>query len=257
MIASDTAAVPDPLPFWGKIDCAESSRHEVIPSGGDDHETAIGEPQGDLSFRRLTVEPDDDIYGERCELGLNWSQPSDSGNGTFGPGPTVRYQEGDRRVTMLSIRIPPGTRIDGKLWRTVAQMKQAQPYDNPVLAPILELQVMRNRWYLQGDWETLWWAPAREGVWTRFAFDVTYSQDRAKGSVRLYVDLNGDGDFEDADERSPVVRRATLVPEITRAGGPIPPGESIPSHLRAGIYHHPDHDCPCSIDLDNVQIVAP
>jgi hypothetical protein len=34
-------------------------------------------------------------------------------------------------------------------------------------------------------------------------------------------------------------------------------GESIPDHLRAGIYQNPNYSCPsgCSVDVDNVQVV--
>lgn len=35
------------------------------------------------------------------------------------------------------------------------------------------------------------------------------------------------------------------------------PGDPVPSHLRAGLYHSPDFDCPmgvCRVGIDNVQI---
>ncbi len=55
---------------------------------------------------------------------------------------------------------------------------------------------------------------------------------------------------------------ATLKRETT--GGTddgIAPGESIPSHLRVGIYHNPAIACPppsgCSTQVDNVQVVRP
>ena len=39
------------------------------------------------------------------------------------------------------------------------------------------------------------------------------------------------------------------------------PGQPIPSHLRAGIYHDPLIPCPsptgCSVDIDNVQVIRP
>ena len=96
LLASDVGLNPNPLPFWGRIECEDPSRHELIPTGGDLHPTATGTPQGNTSFRRLRVLDGDDFYGERCELGLNWAT-----------GPTAFYREGRRRITALSLRAPP------------------------------------------------------------------------------------------------------------------------------------------------------
>jgi hypothetical protein len=59
-----------------------------------------------------------------------------------------------------------------------------------------------------------------------------------------------------------VIHTATLATEI--AGYPsdgVAVGTGIPSHLRMGVYHDPSIPCPsptgCSIDIDNVQVVAP
>jgi hypothetical protein len=59
------------------------------------------------------------------------------------------------------------------------------------------------------------------------------------------------------------MRTYTLKREI-RGGGRdgIAPGKSIPSHLRAGLYHDEGYSCPessggCSVDVDNVQVVRP
>jgi hypothetical protein len=97
-------------------------------------------------------------------------------------------------------------------------------------------------------------------MWTRFAFDVVYSQNPEIGSIQVSVDLNGDGDFEDPNEHSPKMHAPTLATE-TEPGYEIPPGGSIPSHLRAGIYHNTKFSCPrpvgCSSNLDNLQVIAP
>ena len=93
----------------------------------------------------------------------------------------------------------------------------------------------------------------RHGVWVRYAFDVVYSTDPAKGSVKVYVDLNGDGDALDRGEQSPRIMMATLARD-TQTGAP------IPDHLRIGIYHDSSIACPppagCSVDVDNVQVVG-
>ena len=46
LIASDTAANPNPDAFWGRNYCANDSRVQQITSGGDPHPTATGAPQG-------------------------------------------------------------------------------------------------------------------------------------------------------------------------------------------------------------------
>ncbi len=255
VVASDTASNPDPVPFWGKIDCQASSRTQAPSSGGDTHPTADGTSQGNSAFRRQTVIDGDNIWGERCELGNNWSQPT--GADPAGPGPTMFYQEGERRVTYASLRLPSSTPM-GNTWRTVLQMKQMQPYNNPTPAPILELQLENNQWMFVNSWNGVWTAPAQQNVWTRFAFDITYSQNPSIGSIKIYADLNGDGDFSDANEQSSVIHTATLEAE-TQTGGtsPYSVGQSIPDHLRTGIYQDPAYNCPtgCSMDVDNVQVV--
>jgi hypothetical protein len=106
-----------------------------------------------------------------------------------------------------------------------------------------------------------WRVTAQKNVWTRIAVDAYYSQYVEKGWVKYYVDANGDGDFSDPGERSPVFHTNTLKREIpgTTADGLVA-GDTIPSHLRLGIYHDSPIPCPsptgCSVDIDNVQVVV-
>ena len=66
---------------------------------------ATGDPQGNASYRTMTVFDGDNISGERCELSYNtWHQPLASPsnpNDTF-----YNYTEGTRRATYLSYRSP-------------------------------------------------------------------------------------------------------------------------------------------------------
>jgi hypothetical protein len=254
-IASDTTSESNPLPFWGSIQCQSSSRYATEASDGDTHTTATGAPQGNTAYRKLTAFDGDDFYGERCELGEN-----DSRTGT-----TVFYHEGQHRVTYLSERLPSNYPLANPNWQTVMQMKQTQPSNDATGGPELEMQAREGKWVVIDSWKTLWEFPAQANKWTRFAYDVYYSQDPSKGWIQVSADLNGDGDFNDPGERSPVIHTATLrtepAPEPGTADVGLPAGAPIPSHLRVGIYHNPVIPCVapsgCSVDVDNVQVMAP
>jgi polysaccharide lyase-like protein len=249
LTASDTSSVVDPHAFWGSVDCQTESRQQQQTLGGDPHLSGIGSSQGDSAFRRMTVQDGDNFWGERCELGMNDVS-----------GPTAFYRNAQRRVTFASIRLPANTDVNSNRWRTVLQMKQTQPYNNPDMSPVFELEQLNGQWAVQSSWKDLWYFPATAGRWTRFAFDIVYSPDPAIGQVKTYVDLNGDGDAADAGEQSPVIHVATL---RTETAGPdrsaYAVGQAIPDHLRAGVYQDAAYPCPsgCSVDIDNVQVTAP
>jgi hypothetical protein len=254
LIASDTGANPDPEGFWGALQCVDPARYAHVDAGGDLHETATGRPQGNDAYRRLTVEDGDNFYGERCELGEDdWRH-----------GPTAFYGQGSHLLTYISERLPDNFPLYANTWQTVMQMKQAQPSDHGGGAPIIEMEAREGRWWIGDDWHALWSFKAERNRWSRFAWDVYYSNLPHKGSIQVSADLNGDGDFEDPGERSPVFHVRTLKTEIDGPNGEgdgIAPGEPIPSHLRAGIYHNPAIPCRppggCSVQVDNVQILAP
>lgn len=270
LIASDTAAVADPTTFWGQIACdldsspPDQSGHFHQTTEGDPHKAATGAQQGDDDYRRLAVFDGDDYYGERCELGENDHD-----------GPVTFYGEGDRLVTYLSIRLPETFPASVVAWQSVMQMKQTQPADNGGGTPIIELDVWGDKWRLRQSsstgpssqsvqrWSTEVTDPSQSGGWTRFAFGVVYSKNSSLGSIEIYVDLNGDGDFGDASEYALIDNVATLKEETAGSSSDgLTEGDSIPSHLRAGIYHNSSIPCTsgaggCSIEIDNVQVVEP
>ena len=98
-------------------------------------------------------------------------------------------------------------------WQTVLQMKQAQPSATVAGQPVLSMRADHDQFHLRHSVSPTVDRPAGdaldnpcpEDAWTRFAFDVHYSQFPDQGSIRVYVDLNGDGDSLDASEQSPDV----------------------------------------------------
>ncbi len=261
LLFNDPGLTIDPSLLWGATDCQHDSRHRLL-FGGDSTAIAPGLSEAsEDSFRRLAVLDGDDVWGERCELGLN-DHPK---------GPTALYREGQRRLTTFSLRLADDFPLSTQNWQVVMQMKQAQPSANGGGTPAISLSARRGQWQLHrsssvgpsSGSEQLWSAPAETSRWTRFTFDVNYSQDASLGSIKVHVDLNGDGDSTDLGEQSPTIQTYTLKRETDggEADDGIAPGESIPAHLRIGPYHDPAIACPppggCSLDLDNVQVVNP
>jgi hypothetical protein len=262
----DTAADPDAHDLWGaRYACENDSRVTNPQTGGDPNPTASGASQGNSSYRKLTVYDGDDYSGERCELAYNeWdgglSTPSDQ-YGTF-----YNYFEGDRRTTYFSVRLPDNFPLNATKWQGVGQMKQAAPNDSTTDIPVLSFSAYDGVWSFwhtannaQSDTE-LWGTPAKKNVWTRIRVDAYYSQYSNLGWVQYSVDSNGDGDFSDPGEVSPVFHTNTLLRNGTGSSNDeLPAGASIPSHLRLGIYHDPSIACPggCSVDIDNVEVVKP
>ena len=250
---SDTASASTIWPFWGTMDCQNGDRVQWLSSGGDTHPQELSsDPQGNSSYRQLTVFDGDDVSGERCELGLNDHRI----------GPTAVYNEGDHKITYFSLRLPSSYPLSTDTWQTVMQMKQTQPADGGDGVPILFMGAYDDYWHIEssekeGGYDTF---PATANTWTRFAWDVYYSQDPKKGHLQVSADLNNDGDFADAGESSSTFYGQTLKTEVSGPNGSsdgLSPGDPIPSHLRMGIYHDPTLKCAsgCSIDVDNVQIV--
>ncbi len=265
VLRNDTAAAADPEPgLWGSIECASDSRHAYSTSGGDPAPTADGTQQGNAAFRRLSILDGDDFWGERCELGRNTNSYGEN-HGTKRTGTFALYRGGEQRITFFSERYPANFSESTSLWQTVAQIKQTQPADNQGDGPVLELQLYANRLRLQNSWQRAWTTRApRPDTWIRYALDVTYSPDPTVGSVKAYVDLNGDGDALDTGEQS---RRLHVATQLAETDGPMGtadgfrPGDPIPNHLRLGLYHDTSIPCPppsgCSVDVDNVQVVGP
>lgn len=254
LLDEDLGTQSDTKPIWGNTSyCASWTRVQHIADPG---------------YRRIRVLDGDNVWGERCEIANNnHSNGEGGGSGTF-----QLYREGQRKLTSMKLRLPGDFPLATEYWQLVAQMKQAQPSDNGGGTPALSLQLYDGMWQLHQSTSTgpssvtkpIWTTPASKGQWTEIAFDITYSQDPAKGRIQMFVDRNADGDANDTGERSPVLNTYTLKRETATNSGDgvtndgIAEGESIPSHLRLGIYHDDRIACPapagCYVDYDDVQV---
>jgi hypothetical protein len=240
LLKQDLATDPDPMSLWGDIDAVSPTRHQWFGSGG---------PSGG-SFRRMTAQDGDLYHGdsERAELGNSNYQLNASGNlKTF-----FLYREGERRVTSYWMRLPTDFPInDMEHWQVVMQMKQSEPATNADGTPVISLQAIEGNWILKQSSSSdlsektryIWTTPAKVGVWTHIVVDATYSSDPSKGLFQITI----------GGMTSPVMHSYNLKREISPAGPGLKVGDSIPSHLRLGIYHDPVMP-GTHVDIANVQV---
>ena len=239
LLRHDAGTSPDPLPLWNQIAAQGPSRHQHFSSGG---------PDGS-AFRRMSVQDGDDYWGERAELGYNSRL-----NGLGAPwGTFFLYNEGERRVTDFSMRLPSNFPINTTKWQVVMQMKQTGPSANSGGTPVLALEAREGRWVLtqsnsagsSSNTHEVWSTPATLNKWTDISLDVTYSPNPSQGKVQITVD----------GVSSPVFTTYTQKYEIAPAGQGLTVGGAIPSHLRMGIYH--ESSLPGThVDLADVRVSA-
>ena len=228
------------MSLWGDIDAVSPTRHQWFGSGGP-----IGGP-----FRRMTAQDGDLYHGdsERAELGNSNYQLNSSGKlKTF-----FLYREGERRVTSYWMRLPTDFPInDMEHWQVVMQMKQSEPATNADGTPVISLQAIEGNWILKQSSSSglsektryIWTTPAKVGDWTHIVVDATYSSDPSKGLFQITI----------GGVTSPVMHSYNLKKEISPAGPGLKVGDSIPSHLRLGIYHDPVMP-GTHVDIADVQV---
>jgi hypothetical protein len=226
LLKQDLATDPDPMSLWGDIDAVSPTRHQWF---------ALGGPAG-VPYRRMTAKDGDLYHGdsERAELGnSSYLTNPDGSLKTF-----FLYKEGQRRVTSYWMRLAPNFPIDDmENWQVVMQMKQSEPATNADGTPVISLQAIEGNWILKQSSSAglsestryIWTTPAKVGAWTHIVVDATYSSDPSKGLFQITI----------GGVPSPVMHSYNLKKEISPAGPGLHVGESIPSHLRLGIYHDP------------------
>lgn len=269
MKAYSTLAIPSPLhadpmdvadvvPQWGSIQAVSATRYTLQTSGSDLR------PQGDettapTNYRRLSLTDGDNFSGERVEMGRNdWRYGIAGGSGTF-----MVYEPGQRYQTYFSMRLSADFPISNTNWQLVMQMKQAQPYTaDGHSSPVIALQARQNQWQIitpaHPEASPLWTAPAIVSRWTRFHWDITYSNNSAVASIRLRIDDRaGATDFVPQYDSGTMTGEATLTDAVGAQSGfdwTFEDNQAIPSRLALGIYRNAIITGNTYIDVANVQV---
>lgn len=193
---------------WAGYACQSSSRFVRVASPSNQLRNAY----------RFEVRDGDDNYGERCEVG--------QGNPTRSRFPL--FEEGEERWISFQVYLPDDYPIDVHSWNVIHQLKQLGGMGTPVLS----MEVQRGRFYLMNSTnsgescctDVKWSGPARRNHWVKFSLRVKFSPNPDVGFVKLYGDLDGDG-------------QKLLMPRIhTHTMKRDSAGRGIPSHSRIGIY---------------------
>lgn len=293
---SDIAAsgITEVYEKWGAIDCDVDSdpadRVVHVSSGidGDWREVGpIGNPQGpqaNNSWRKIIVmDGDDDGLGyERTEISHNsfqygdeaiGNQPPDSPGHPFPSTTFALYAEGERHITVWSVFLPEDFPIDTPEWQLIAQQKQTgganitSDPDSPYGSPRIAIEAREGEIQFAYDGTSnariyggspVWATDAVLGIWMRIQIEAYYSADPDQGWIRITVDKTPDADSDPVIDQSPVMRRATLIPEEAGPDTTFAVGTGVSAHLRMGLYHNnviplPSGATEFSIGVDNVQ----
>jgi polysaccharide lyase-like protein len=220
VLREDDCSNPDPSSLWNP-----DGPFDIEGSGSTQHFSIGGPSNG--PFRRISTQ------GKRWELGYNSHVlASDGSLRTF-----WLYREGDHAITEWWLRLAPDFPLSTYRWQVIAQMKQSGPSVASGGYPVPSFEAREGQIQVQHNGTDatpgLPRLPITAGIWTPIKIEATYSQDPAKGSVQLSV----------GNQTSAVAHFPTLKPEHAPPGDGgtldpnLRPGESIPSHLRMGVYH--------------------
>lgn len=218
---ADDCSNADPFTKWPLADMQRkdgseqdsTSLSQIVP--GRFRQFSSGGPEG-KPYYRFTAPQGDNIWTPGTDGRSELSQKS------------LWFYEGQRRVTMVSVRLPSGWDVNKGGWNTIVQWKQNEGKNWTGGSPALALEQVNGEWSLSSFGRTtIWRMPAIAGEWVNFAFDITFSADPNKGKVQVHADFDGDRTYE---YTSAVISRQTLLQQQSGSG----PG--IESHIRTGLY---------------------
>jgi hypothetical protein len=231
---------------WAGLSCASDSRVKVVKRPA---------AQGRRAYR-LRVQDGDDSYGERCELGMANTGPS---NIDRVGGSRVLFHNGTESWIAQQIMLDPkvfafcgtecGLDYDGGL---VQQLKQTGACGTPANGIVARKLpgvgvVLEHRNSAENDcgnatMKSLWRAPIRRGVWIRILQHVRWSTDPGTGYIATWI--NGrpmQPSLQGTSKRITRTGDEVRIHTWTLKDGPgvdrLPQCKSYPcAHLRNGVY---------------------
>jgi hypothetical protein len=231
---------------WADLSCASDSRVKRVKRPA---------AQGRRAYR-LRVQDGDDSYGERCELGMANTGPSDIDR--VG-GSRVLFHNGTESWIAQQIMLDPkvfafcgtecGLDYDGGLVQQLKQTGACGTPANGIVARRLPRVgvVLEHRNSAENDcgnatMKSLWRVPIRRGTWIRILQHVRWSTDPGTGYIATWI--NGRPVQPSLDGTSKRVTRTgdeVRIHTWTLKDGPsvdrLPQCKSYPcAHLRNGVY---------------------
>jgi hypothetical protein len=258
VLRQDDATNPDPQALWspdaGADDCySDFDSFQTVGSGAYD-----GGP-----YRHIVVYDGEcdsqNVDTERAELGYN----SWRGDGDLPPNPdplqrapNLRtfwlFTEGDTLVTDWWVRLPSDFPISTDEFQTIEQEKQAAPNTSDLSSSVLAVEARQNQIQLsykgglQGPDIPIALPAPPLGTWFHLQLTAHYTQSREDGGVTLCV--NGQCGIASNIQ--------TLATFDNDGVSPYEPGDSVPSHIRLGIYHRESLP-PTSMDVADFTVRTP
>jgi hypothetical protein len=258
ILRQDDATNPDPQALWspdaGADDCY---------SGFDSFQTVESGAYDGGPYRRIVVYDgeceEQSIDTERAELGFN----SWRGYGDLPPNPdplrrasNLRtfwlFAEGDTLVTDWWVRLPSDFPIGTDEFQSIEQESQAAPNTSTLSSPVLAVEARQNQIQLsnrggnQGPGIPITFPAPALGSWFHLQLTARYTRSREDGGVTLC--LNG---------QCKIATNIQTLATFENGGvSPYQQGDSVPSHIRLGIYHGESLP-PTSMDVADFTVRTP
>lgn len=247
------ATAADVKLLWGSIDAADDARVSHFATGGPTNG----------AYRRVSLLDTDEVTGNRAEIGRNHYRMGESGDTTAAIAPVwinahtfALYQQGQRRITRYWTRLATNFPTSEPHWNVVMQMKQTQPYTTGSGSvggsPQIALEAENNAWRISWDGGLAYYGSVAlvANVWVQHEFDIVYHSDPAIGRV-IWRMNTGAGLTERYSGFLATLKTETVDSTYLAVG------QSIPSHLRMGIYRNGAYIGDTHVDIADVEVVAP
>jgi hypothetical protein len=213
----DDCTSADPLKLYGafygaradgQTDTYSTSLSQIAP--GRLSMQSAGGPSN-LPYRKLTVAPGDQCWGNRDALGLNDRN-----------SPVALWHEGQYRMLQTWLQLDTVNQTTN--WRELFEIKQAQPYPSGMSTDdgvMFEVQQRSGNLVFMTHWHDLWSVPVSAGTWLPISVEGLWSADPAKGWLRFRV----------GNQVSPKFTGSNLLRNTYD-------GSTVPSYMEFGPYQN-------------------